>query len=397
MAESAVPSAPSGFAVRCAFAYAAAMSVNGILLPFFPAWLKSLSLNEFEIGLILTVPIVLRLISAPLAGIMADRMAERVLVLIVSAALSLVTALLLLWAGGFWAVLIICSLQGAAFAPYTPVLESITAMGVRRWGYRYGVIRVWGSIGFVVSTLIAGWVISHFSSRIVPEATALTYGLTLIAAILAPKLGRAMRAGVALALPGAASGVRHAARLPFRSSLNLLMVGCTLVQSTHGMYYAFSGIYWQGIGFSGQEIGILWAAGVIAEIIFFFYAGQIARKISAVHLILIGSVAAVIRWGLFATPLSFEASLLLQCSHAMSFAFLHFGMQQKIVEVVHESQESSVQGTFFFYNGAFLAGSTFLSGLIYHGLGQNSYFVMSGVAALGLMFTWSISRRPWHN
>ncbi|KQZ54850.1 hypothetical protein ASD54_05980 [Rhizobium sp. Root149] len=390
MAETAVPSAPSGFAVRCAFAYAAAMSVNGILLPFFPAWLKSLSLNEFEIGVILTVPIILRLVSAPLAGALADRMSERVLVLIVSAVLSLMTAVLLIWAGGFWTVLIIFSLQGAAFAPFMPVLESITVMGVRRWGYRYGTIRVWGSIGFVVSTLIAGWAISHLSSRIVPEATALTYLLTLCAALMAPRLGRAMRAPTA-----DPTGMRQVARLPFRSSLNLLMIGCTIVQSTHGMYYAFSGIYWQGIGFSGQEIGILWASGVIAEILFFFCAGRIVRHVSAVSLILIGSVAAVIRWSLFATPLSFEASVLLQCSHALSFAFLHFGMQQKIVEVVHESQESSIQGTFFFYNGAFLAASTFLSGLIYHSLGQNSYYVMSAVAAFGLLITWTVSRRAW--
>ena len=389
MAETAVPSAPSGFVIRCAFAYAAAMSVNGILLPFFPAWLKSLSLNEFQIGLILTLPIILRLASAPRAGLLADRMAERALVLVVSGGISLLTAIALIWAGGFWAVLIVFSLQGAAFAPYTPVLESITVMGVRRWGYRYGGIRVWGSIGFVISTLAAGWAFSHFSNVVVPEAIVVTYVFVLVAAMVAPRLGRAAALASDVLQP------RRAARLPFRSSLNLLMIGCTLVQSTHGMYYAFSGIYWESIGFSGQQIGVLWSAGVIAEIAFFFGAGWVSRRISAVNLILVGSLAAVIRWALFALPLGFEASLVLQCSHALSFAFLHFGMQQKIVEVVHESQESSVQGAFFFYNGAFLAASTFLSGLIYHSLGQNSYFVMSAVALVGLLFTWGITRRAW--
>ncbi len=93
-----------------------------------------------------------------------------------------------------------------------PVLESITVMGVRRWHYHYGSIRVWGSIGFVISTLVAGWVISHFSSRIVPEATALTFGLTLIAALLAPRLGRA------LSMTSGSAGAKRAARLPFLSS-----------------------------------------------------------------------------------------------------------------------------------------------------------------------------------
>lgn len=380
--------APSRFAVRCAIAYAAAMGVNGILLPFFPVWLKSLFLNDFQIGLILTVPIIFRIFAAPVAGAIADRINERARVLVLSAAISVLTAIALIWAGDFWMVLIVFSLQGAAFAPYTPVLESITVMGVRRWGYRYGLIRVWGSIGFVTVTMLAGFAIARLGGGAVPSLVLVAFILTLLAAMVAPRLGRAK------VEPASAKG-GAAVRLPFKSSLNLLMIGCTLTQSTHGMYYAFSAIHWESIGFSGSQIGLLWAAGVLAEILFFFLSGVIVRRLSAVNMIVIGSLVAALRWGLFALPLSFSASLLLQTSHAFSFAFLHFGMQQKIVEVVHESQESSVQGRFFFYNGAFLALSTFVSGLIYQRFGQNAYFVMAGLALLGLALTLRVSRRAW--
>jgi MFS transporter, PPP family, 3-phenylpropionic acid transporter len=377
---------PRLFPVRCALAYAAALGVNGILLPFFPVWLKSLALDEWQIGLILSVPIVLRVLSGPVAGYLADRLSERVRILLFSAVLSITTALLLMVVDGFWMVLLVFSLQGAAFAPFTPVLESITVMGVRRWGYRYGTIRVWGSIGFVAMTLLAGEAISRFSASVVPLVAAAAFSLTLVAALIVPRLGRAA------ALPQKVDGTRKSAVIA-APDLNLLMIGCTLVQSTHGMYYAFSGIHWQQLGFSGSEIGVLWSAGVVAEILFFFLSGLIARKVSPVGLIAFGSVVAVLRWVLFVEPLGFVTATLLQCSHAFSFAFLHFGMQQKIVESVHESQESTVQGTYFFYNGVFLATSTFLAGLVYREFGQNSYYLMALVAAGGLALTLKAARR----
>lgn len=386
VAQSSHPSSPHLFAVRCAVAYAAALGVNGILLPFFPVWLKSLALSDFEIGIILTLPIIMRVITAPAVGLWADRLSERSHILMGAALIALIAAIALLWTRSFWAVAIVFGLQGAAFAPFIPILESIAVMGVRRWGHRYGSIRVWGSIGFVVITLSAGALIARFGGSVVPFATVFVFAFALASAFFAPRLGKAN------AMPKAAAA---RSTLPMRSSLNLLMIGCTVTQSTHGMYYAFSGIYWESVGFTGSQIGLLWSAGVLAEILFFFTAGRLAARVSPLNMILIGSTVAVVRWCLFALPLGFEASLILQCSHAFSFAFLHFGMQQKIVEVVHESRESSIQGRFFFYNGAFLAASTLLSGAIFHALGQYGYFLMAALALVGLIVSVHVKRRPW--
>lgn len=376
---------PAWFALRCSLAYAAALGVNGILLPFFPVWLKSLSFNDIEIGVILSLPILLRMLAGPLFGFLADRMAERARVLLFSACLSIATALALTKVEGFWPVLVLFALQGAAFAPFSPVLESITVMGVRRWGFRYGSIRVWGSIGFVVTTLIAGEAVSRFSGTIVPVSAAIAFLFTLAAALIVPRLGRASKAEAVGNVSPVPSGSATGGLLP-------LMIGCTIVQCTHGMYYGFSGIHWHALGFSGSQIGLLWSAGVLAEILFFFLSGFIAKRFTALSLMLFGGVMAVIRWALFVQPLDFLPALFLQCSHAFTFAFLHFGMQQKIVERVHESRESSVQGTYFFYSGFFLAISTFLSGVLYRSFGQESYYAMSLLAAVGLLICWLAAR-----
>ena len=370
--------APRHFQLRCALAYGAPIAVNGIALPYFPVWLESLTFSEVEIGIVLAAPMILRVIAAPVAGALADRIPERANVLLWSGALSLLTALALFVTESFWPVLIVFGLQAAVFAPYVPIVESIAVTGVQRWGFQYGAMRVWGSIGFVVSTLLAGELIGTWGGTVVPSALSIVFLLTIVAAYAAPRLGRAWPAGT---LPEA--GSRHG--LLRRMDLHALMIGTSAVQASHGMFYAFSAIHWQQIGFSGGAIGMLWSAGVIAEILVFFAAGWLARRFSPWALIRLGSAVAIARWMLFPLPLGFWGYLALQCSHAFTFAFVHIGVQHRLAETVGEDQASSAQGAYFFYNGALLALSTFLSGLIYREYGLPSYMLMAVFAAIGLV------------
>ena len=145
--------------------YCAPLLVNGVALPFFPVWLATLNFNDHEIGIILAVPMVVRVLVAPIVAMIADRMEERANVLFCFGALSLLTAIALYWTSDFWPVLIVYTLQGATYSPYVPVVESITISGVRRWGFDYGSMRVWGSVAFIFSTLIGGQLIGRLGRR----------------------------------------------------------------------------------------------------------------------------------------------------------------------------------------------------------------------------------------
>ena len=83
---------------------------------------------------------------------------------------SLLTALALFVSHGFWPVLIVYALQGATYAPYMPVTEAILVNGVRRWGYDYGRMRMWGSLAFILSTLVGGYLIGLWGGKVVLPA-----------------------------------------------------------------------------------------------------------------------------------------------------------------------------------------------------------------------------------
>ena len=86
---------PRHFVPRIALLFCAPLIVNGFAMPYFPVWLSTLSLSDAEIGIVLAVPMFVRVITAPLVGLLADRIGERARVLIWSAVLSLLTGLAL--------------------------------------------------------------------------------------------------------------------------------------------------------------------------------------------------------------------------------------------------------------------------------------------------------------
>ncbi|CAN7469240.1 MFS transporter [Rhizobium sp. LjRoot30] len=370
--------APRWFPQRSALVFCAPMIVNGTVLPFFPVWLETHSLNDHQIGVILAVPMVVRVIFAPILAMFADRMEERTGILVWSGLLCLATAVALFWTQSFWPILLVFALQGAVFAPYIPVVESMLITGVRRWGFDYGSMRLWASLAFIASTLVGGHLIGLYGGAMVLPV--MTVGCIVMSAmgLAAPRIGRVPRRAVA------ATGKSGQRASLSRFDLHLVMIGSSVVQAGHAMLYAFASIYWAQLGYSGTAVGILWSAGVLAEVIAFFFARQLSRTFGAWTLIRFGATIAVCRWLLFPLDIGYLGYFVLQCLHAFTFAFCHIGIQRRIVDAVHEEQEASAQGAYYFYNGIFMAAATFASGYIYAAFGLHGYYVMSAIAAVGL-------------
>lgn len=369
--------APAYFVPRIALLFCAPLIVNGFALPFFPVWLHTLSLTDFEIGIILAVPMFVRVFTAPLAGALADRIGERSKVLIWSAVLSLLTALALFVSHAFWFVLIIYALQGAVYSPYVPIVEAIALTGVRRWGFDYARMRVWGSVAFICATMLGGEMIGWFGGGMIIPAMAGGFALMIVMTYVAPQVGRPRRPSTLTTLTGPQPKTLR------KLDLQLLLIGVTLVNGSHAMLFAFSAIYWQQIGLSGTEIGLLWSAGVAAEVIMFACAKPIIRRFSIWTMIFSGCSLAVVRWVLFPMDLGFGGYLALQCFHAFTYAIMHTGMQNRLIERVPEELEASAQGIYFFYTGIFTAIFTFVSGYLFAWYGVHGFYAMSVVAFIG--------------
>ena len=381
--------APRLFRVRSALVFCAPMMVNGIALPYFPVWLESLHMNETDIGIILAIPMILRIIFAPVVAVLADKIGERADILIWSGILSLTTAIALFYTHSFWPIALVFGAQGAVYAPFVPVTEALLITGVRRWGFDYGLMRLWGSIAFIVATLVGGYAVGVMGGSMVLPAMMLGFCLTALAGLIAPRVGKSV--------PKAANnniGVSKRSALKDKDFLALL-IGVSISGSSHAMLFAFSAIYWHQLGFSGTAVGALWSAGVLAEVIVFVFSRWLVQNISLWSLIFAGLLMAILRWIIFPELTSFPAFFALQCFHAFTFATAHVGVQNMMMRRIQPDQEASAQGLYFFFNGLFMAIATLLSGYAYEYFGLHGFYSMSVISVIGLVFAlWSYFHQP---
>ena len=76
------------------------------------------------------------------------------------------------------------------------------------------------------------------------------------------------------------------------------LLACGAIQSSHGLYYGFSTIYWKSIGLSETIIGSLWAEGVVFEIILLAYFYKFKNYTSSKNFLILAGIIASIRWAL---------------------------------------------------------------------------------------------------
>src|SRR3984893_17358476 len=137
----------------------------GAASPFLPAFVASRGITPERIGVLFAAGTVIRLISAPLVGLLADHFQARRRALAICVAAAALAASLYQPASTFTAILLVALLHAAALAPSTNLADAIAlvAMGPRpgtgsKW--RYGWVRGAGSAAFVVGAIAAGLTIS---------------------------------------------------------------------------------------------------------------------------------------------------------------------------------------------------------------------------------------------
>jgi PPP family 3-phenylpropionic acid transporter len=159
----------------------------------------------------------------------------------------------------------------------------------------------------------------------------------------------------------------------------------SLIQASHALYYSFSTIDWQAAGFDGRAIGVLWALGVLAEIVLFAMSGRLPPALTPSVLLLVGAAGALIRWTamVFGPP---DALLpFLQCLHALSFGATHLGTLAFIARAAPVGLAATAQGAISVVMGLVMAAATGAAGLLYAQLGSRAYGAMAVIAVAGMI------------
>ena len=179
-------------------------------------------------------------------------------------------------------------------------------------------------------------------------------------------------------------GIRGGGRALFADPVLMAgMVASAIIQASHAMVYSFGTLYWTGLGFTGTQVGVFWAVGVVAEVMMFAVSTRVFRHLHPGGMLALGGGAAVLRWLVFPLVHGSVAVIGLQLLHALTFAACHLGVMRLVVIRVPEASAATAQGLYTTMTGIGLALVTVACGPLYLWLGASAFAVMAGFGALG--------------
>lgn len=362
-----------GFAPRLAALYAGLFVLVGIQLPFFPLWLKARGLDAQQIGVVLAVPMVVRIFAIPAAARYAEGHDALRGVMVTGLAAAALGFAALGFASGFVAIVLCAAIASAAMSPAMPLAETYALRGLGQRGRVYGPVRLWGSVAFIVGTFVAGYAVDILPPRhliwLIVGAVALS---ALSAAALEP-----------VALRPDASTPARSRHLLTDPGFIAVVAAAGLIQGSHAVYYGFSALAWTRSGLDGTVVATLWALGVVAEIVLFAVQGRLPVAITPALLIVIGGAGAVLRWIVMALDPPAALLPMLQLLHGLSFGATHLGALGYISRAAPEGRGATAQGFYAIALGAVMAAMMGLSGWLYAAYGDRAYAAMALAAAAG--------------
>jgi MFS transporter, PPP family, 3-phenylpropionic acid transporter len=372
------------FARRMAAFYASVFVALGVHMPFLPVWFAAKGLDPQTIGVVLAMPMILRLFAIPMATRLADRYDAPRAVIMAATLAALAGFGTLGLVRGPQTIGVLYAVSATAFMMLFVLSDVYALRGLAPLRRAYGPVRLWGSVAFIAANVAAGYLLDIMVARDLIWLVVAAVSVCLATGWALPPLA-ARSSGAPGEAPSARALIRNRAFLA-------VTVASSFIQGSHGLYYGFSTIDWRAAGYGGGTIGMLWALGVLAEIVLFASSARLPAAIGPSVLILIGGAGAVVRW--IAMALDPPSVLLpfLQCLHGLSFGATHLGTLGIIGRAVPTGLTATAQGYLAVSSGVAIAVATGLSGLLYARFGTTAYGAMALIAAGGLVAAWTLHR-----
>ncbi len=303
----------------------------GLFNPYTPLWFQSLGFSTLVIGSIASLQSWTRVLVPYAWSWLGDHWgqgARRVDLLRIATAAIVVASLGILVFDSVVGLAIIVFLVFAANGAVVPLMEAAvaqrlaTAQGMDVG--RYGRVRMWGSIGFIVTVGLFGALLERTGIAALPGCVV---GVSVLLAFATWRLPRPARVALSPeALRAAASKLNQARvwTVLRRPEVAWFFAGIFFTVLAHTSLYVFLSLYLDSLGYPKSAVGALWAVGVAVEIVFFWRQGRWFARFSAHTWLLAAAVASVLR---FSAMAAFGGAWLVlviaQCLHALTFAAQH--------------------------------------------------------------------------
>lgn len=286
----------------------------GVWIPYWSLFLQDEGFDAAAIGLLSAIMMATKIVAPSLWGWIADRSGRRLRVIRWGNFLALLSFMGIFYGRDLPTLVWVVCCYSFFWNAVLPQFEVVTLAFLRERFQYYSLIRLWGSIGFVVAVVGLGFWFDHFSLQTLP-----LFLVSLLAAIWVSSL-------LVSDTPGSTSmKAEHGLwAILMQPSLIAFVLIAMLLQFSHGPYYTFYSIYLEERGFDRGTIGLLWSLGVVAEVVLFGLMHRVLYRWRIFTILLLSLLLSALRWYLIGYRADHLGILIFaQVLHAASFGSFH--------------------------------------------------------------------------
>ena len=311
-------------------------------------------------------------------GWVVDHTGKRMQVIRYTSLLSMLSFSLVLFFQDFWPLFIILFVFSIFWSAALPQIEATTLSHLGEASDNYTVVRIWGSISFIICVLVLGKYFDYYPIKHLLPILVVTMLLVWIHTLFIPEFNKEHEE----------HNDHSFIKILMKPSVVSLLIVCFLVQASHGPYYTFFSIYLEEHHYSNSFIGTAWAVGVLAEVIVYVFIHIVIRRFGLKNLMILTMILTTLRWLMIAWFVENIFLLLLaQCLHAATFGIYHAVAIQYIHKEfrgIHQGRGQALYSSVSF--GAGFALGSLLSGYLWDYVGSSQTFLFAaGLSAVGII------------
>jgi len=347
----------------------------GSTAPFLALYFDHLGFSSARIGELVAIPMLMRCVAPNLWGWLGDYTGRRLAIVRFGAVCTLACFSLILVDKSYAWLAMVMALHAFFWHAVLPQFEVITLAHLQGQTARYSQIRLWGSVGFILTVVGLGRLFEWFSLDLYPQALLLIMAGIVVSSGWVPNA----QPPVSTQRPAGEGFLRQL----FSPGVLAFYACVALMQLSHGPYYTFLTLHLERLGYSRGIIGMLWAVGVIAEVLMFLAMSRILQRFSVRHVLIVSFALASLRWlllGHFADHLG--VLIVAQLLHAATFGSFHAAAIHFLQRSFGPRQQGQGQALYAALSGTGGAVGALYSGYSWNALGAEWTFAIASVAAL---------------
>jgi len=346
----------------------------GLVSPYASLFFLDRGFNVIEIAVLMSMLQITRIVGPFSWGWLSDYLSNRVGIIRFCACLAALIFVCIFFLNSYMAFFVWMFVLHTILSSLMPLGESATVHALFKdnsFDKRYGRLRLWGSIGFIAMVLVAGELFQRKGIELYPIVGLIALTLLALMTFLLhePKMERRKMVKGELLI------------VLFNPDVRWFLLSGFFMIFAHAALYVFYSLYLSNLGYNKFQIGLFWALGVFAEVIFFYFQSKVLSRLDAEVVLQASFGVGIVRFALIAlypiTPVLIFAQIL----HAGTFAAHHSAgtkLLQRWFTGPLQARGQALMATISYGLGGTFGGLS--AGWIWDAFQPRDVFVMSALA-----------------